>query len=298
MPKSKTKLNPGQRRSLPIEGLAEEEVQQIRAIVQGFLEWRGDNTPLQKANRIIACAIDAKKYDERTDKYSEWFNAPGLPRDDPKATLFKRITVLCGRGFKQYMNLPTTSKDPQNLPTKKRQGDRKTKDISALTEGELGELHRSRKQYIKEFNFKSKADLVLLDRLLYHEVIARRYEEEMLKVDGNAAARSAQSLKHITDSIRNLQKELGITALQRNQEKDQNIHGSVADFIARGRRAMEENPHLQEKWLKEELEMLIRKYERFDEMGNREITSAAFMRSSGGVPVSEAYKILKRTPPE
>jgi len=167
-----------------------------------------------------------------------------------------------------------------------------------LTEGELGELHRSRKQYIKEFNFKSKADLVLLDRLLYHEVIARRYEEEMLKVDGNAAARSAQSLKHITDSIRNLQKELGITALQRNQEKDQNIHGSVADFIARGRRAMEENPHLQEKWLKEELEMLIRKYERFDEMGNREITSAAFMRSSGGVPVSEAYKILKRTPPE
>lgn len=290
---------PGQKVSEPISGLTQEEVQNTRAALQGYFEYRGEADPLGHANQVIRCCIDATKYDKKSGQFVDWYNAPGMPGDNPVEILNKRAKMLTGTGFKRFLTgQPTASAAPRG-PGRPKKGTKKTKEVASLTDEELKYMERVRRAYMKEFKFESQADLSLLDQLIWHEAIAKRYREEMVSgATGNDSPRSAQALKHVTDSIRNLQKDLGITALQRGSEKNKNLAGTAVDFIARGRATMQEYPELEQKWLLEELTMLLDKYNRRKDDGTREISATAFYRVSGGISVHRAYKLLNRTPPE
>ena len=71
----KETLMPGQRVSFPIEDLTEDEMNEARAIVEGFFRSKNYEKPLQKANNLLFCAVNGVKMDEKGNQ-EPWMNAP------------------------------------------------------------------------------------------------------------------------------------------------------------------------------------------------------------------------------
>lgn len=293
----KATLKPGQRVSFPIEDLSEEDMKESRAVVEGFLRKRGDDNPVQRANQLLFCAVNGVKMDEKGNK-SEWMNAPGKATDPPKSVLTKRLTILCGRGFKQYINgVPTATPKPTPEATKNKPGPKAEATASDINEHDLKKMREKKNSYIKEFGFTARADIALLDRLVRLEVGVEKWETILITMPV-ADSKISDNIKKLTDTMVSLQKALGITAEQRAKVKAQSKEGTVAELFQKYQDTVREWPELELGFLQQELHMLLNKYNRRKEDGSREITASEFKRLARGISVNEAYKLMKRKNPD
>jgi len=295
----KETLLPGQRQSYVLSDLTEEETRYARAIVEGFYRKKEHPDPVAKSNDRIFCAINSITMDSKGRK-SEWLNAPGKAGDSQDKILMNRLIMLCGRGFKQYLEgTPTTSNKPRKNRAKNKTGPKpKVREELVITEHDLDEISRRKRMYIDEFGFSTRPDLGLLDRLVRIEIAVENYETSLITGEGSLDSKAADSIKKLTETMINIQKTLGITAEQRSKVKTQSKEGTVAELFQTYEDTKREKPDLDMKWMLEELDMLLRKHNRYNEKGDREISAPVFKRFSGGISVNEAYKLLGRKIPD
>lgn len=289
-----TTLLPGQKAAFQIEGLTEQDMQECRVIVEGFYARKGSGNPTSEANTALSSAVNCIRIDKDGNK-REWFNAPGKAGDLPRSVLMKRLTLICGKGFKQYLNgTPTASPVPKpakNALTNKPGTNVESPEANMITEHDLKEMSAKKKAYINEFGFSASSDIALLDRLVRIEVVVNKWETALI-TGQDVDSKAADSIKKLTDSMLSLQRNLGITAEQRSKLKSQNKEGTVAELFQQYQDTKREWPEIEQKFLHQELHMLLNKYNRTREDGNREISAPEFKRLSGGISVSEACKVL------
>ena len=294
-----TGLRPGQRRSFPLQDLTEEDMNTTRAIVEGFWRSKDHEDPIQKANTILYCAVNGVTKDERgSDK--EWLNAPGLVTDSPSVALMKRVTRLCGPTFKKFLSgTPTASRKPSQNAGKKKRGPNPNSGTNAgsLDEHDFKKMRLKRKEYIEEFGFDNRADMVLLDRLVRLETVVEIQEDSLLTGGTDLGSKVPDNIKKLTDTIVSLQKALGITAEQRSKVKSKSKEGTVAELYRQYEDTKREWPDLEQGYLLQEIDMLLAKHKRRREDGSRELTASEFKRLSRGITVSQAYNLLQRKNP-
>ena len=292
-------LRPGQRQSFPIPDLTEEDMNATRAIVEGFYRSKDHEDPIQKANTVLYCAVNGVTKDER-GKDKEWLNSPGLSSDEPRVALMKRVTRLCGRGFKQFLSgTPTASRKPSKSAGKKKPGPNPNsgKNIGSLDEHDFKAMRKKKAEYIDEFGFDNRADIVLLDRLVRLETVVEFQEDSLLTGAADLGSKAPDNIKKLTDTIVSLQKALGITAEQRSKVKSKSKEGTVAELYRQYEDTKREWPELEQQYLLQELDMLLAKHNRIREDESRELTASEFKRLSRGISVRQAYNLLKRKNP-
>lgn len=164
---------------------------------------------------------------------------------------------------------------------------------SLISSIEKEEVDNKIKQMLEDFpDLNNATDIETVTILAKLLVIANRTMNYVIK--GGRLPRNSNLDNAIITNIERLQKLLGINKEARDKTKDITDSGSIADLVREFDRYREKDFWEREvKWKIEELSLLLRKYDRDDGTGNREIDDVIFEILSDGISVEQAREIIK-----
>ena len=244
-----------------------------------------DDPAIKAAKVIERCCLAIK------DDGTEWYNATDSFEGRLRIFGYDSTTKTAIPGFfSKDKNNPAFDKKmvpvfPKELNIKDKKAAIGTSSL--LNSNEKKDVDKRFKQLIKDFPELDNAtdrDMALLLSKLY--VISDRILNYAL--DTGNLPKSSNFDTAIFGNIERALKLLGIDRPSRQKAIDKADEGSVAELVKEYEEYMVDDFVKNEKlWAAEELALLIRKYERLDEEGQREIDDVMFERLAG-MPVEMA----------
>lgn len=199
-----------------------------------------------------------------------------------------RIINMTGAQFRGYIS--KTNKEEKEI--KNVAGVTKDTPVDSLsyhfrTDDE--EVSKRMKEYIDDFDLHSSIDRDILKNLVKTQMMIEMAHDALLKGE-----HSVLDPKALSDQLRNYTTLLGLSKKERVDLGQERKKGTIAELTLLYESTLQEYPELEEDFLLEELNMLLDKYQRLNEDGDRELSAKAFHVISGGYTIEEALEMTSR----
>lgn len=216
----------------------------------------------------------------KAGQYIRWNKAP--------KSLEKRVMVLLGVEGKKYL----AEQERKAGDTRQEAGATPDHPVNALSyefRTDDIEVQRRMQRYIDDFDLHSSIDQDMLKNLVKTQMMVEFAQARMLRGQG-----TTYNVKELTDQIKSYVLLLGLSKKDRVDLGAERKKGSIAELASVYEDTLKEYPNLEHDFLVEELEMLLDKYDRLDNDGEREISAKTFKVVSGGYTLEEARDITGR----
>lgn len=142
--------------------------------------------------------------------------------------------------------------------------------------------------YIEDFDLHCSVDRDILRNYVITQMLIERAQLKLLR-----GGSTSLDVNKLTDQLKNYIGILGLSKKDRRDLDSERKKGSIAELTRIYEDTLETYPDLEEKFLFEELDMLLNKYNRVDMEGNREISITSFKIVSGGYSIEEARSFVE-----
>lgn len=141
-------------------------------------------------------------------------------------------------------------------------GDEAWIDLQLVLTPQEKEFYNKRvNDYKTDFDLNESSDMPIVKQIVIEEIIQARAQSEVLKASRGESS-NIDVVKILTQSNERLQKaqtSLGITGVQRKQEKT-SADGTIGQLAKKYSETLTEYKDLEDKWAAQELVVLLRKY--------------------------------------
>lgn len=242
--------------------------------------------PSWAASEIIYLALHGytkKTKFSKVHSYIKWSRCP--------KSFYNRIVNLLGAQFRGYIK--GILKDEKRIKEESQVIDddyeKQVKTISYTFKTDDQEVQRRMKEYIDDFDLHSSIDKDILKNLVKTQMLIESSQDTLLRGE-----HSNLDVKSLTEQLKNYTTILGLSKKDRVDLGSERKKGTVAELTLLYEQTLQEYPELEEEFLLEELNMLLDKYERMNEDGDRELSAKAFKVISGGYTLEEALEMTGR----
>lgn len=144
-------------------------------------------------------------------------------------------------------------------------------------------------RYTNDFDLHSAVDQDVLRNLVKTQILIE--QEHDLRLSGKSMLNDA-ALKSLSEQLKNYITILGLSKKERADSGLERQQGSVAELAQVYEETLQTYLDVEEEFFREELEMLLEKFERRTIDGDRELDAITFKIISGGVTVEKAREIV------
>jgi hypothetical protein len=247
---------------------------------------RATDNPAWAASEILYMALygyTKKTKFSKAQRYIKW--------NRPPKSLDKRVLALMGKPFRADQE-KKIEKVKQIAPTTAVEAVSQEHFSDILTETFMTSddevIHRMQ-VYIEDFDLHSSVDKDQLKNLIKTQMLIESAHDRMLKGEPTNL-----DIKSLSDQVKTYTTMLGLSKKDRVNLGSERSKGSVAELTIVYENTLNEYAGLEEDFLLDELNMLLDKYERINNDGERELNVKAFRVISGGFTIEEALEMTGR----
>lgn len=219
----------------------------------------------------------------RKSTYLRWNRCP--------KTMENRILSMLGKPGRAFMeeynkkreNSVNTVEDVMDIPTVQEQA-------GNLFQVDRAEVSSRMQAYIEDFDLHSSVDMDVLKNVVTTQVIIEMEHRKQLL---GQPCMSPQDMKNLSLQLKDYISILGLSKKDRADLYAERQKGSIAELTLVYEKTQEKYVNMEREFLQEELELLLAKYNRRNDDGEREINAKEFQIFSGGFTVEEAEEYLE-----